>query len=140
MPSIFTNIIKGGNKMKPYLITYSFYYNGKRERCYAHTELLDEPFHEIYTGDTFDGLWQLKKERPSMIPYDMLESKKGKRVLWHYDKLFTGCITPKNCKPWKLTITCAETTLSMNELMRFDTEKVIQYLKERGMAACPILK
>lgn len=126
--------------MKPYLITYSFYYDDKLEKCRTHTQLLDEPFHEEYSGTDFDGLWSLKDEHPSMIPYDMLESKKGKRVLWHYDKLFTGRITPKNCKPWKLTISCYETTLNMKELMNFNTDKVIQYLKERGMTACPILK
>jgi hypothetical protein len=126
--------------MKPYLVTYSFYYNGKLEKVLTNTCLLEKPFHEIHSGTSFDKLWDLKNERPSMIPYEMLESKKGKRVLCHYDKIFNARITPKNCKPWKFTITCLETTLSMKELMYFNTEDVIQYLKERGMTACPILK
>lgn len=126
--------------MKPYLITYSFYYDDQLEKCRTHTRLLDEPFREEYSGTDFDGLWHLKTEHPSMIPYDACEFKKKKRFLWPYDTLFIGHITPKNCKPWKLTITCAETTISMERLMQFDTESVIQYLKERGMTACPILK
>ena len=126
--------------MKPYLVTYHFYYNDKLKKVRTHTQLLDKPFHKIYSGDSFDGLWDLKNEHPSMIPYDMCEFKEGKRFLWPYDRIFTGHITPKNCKPWKLTITSQETTVSMRELMNYSTETVIQYLKDRGMAACPILK
>ena len=125
--------------MKPYLVTYKFYYNDKLEMFRSTTCLLEEPDEKEWSGTDFDGLWDLKKNHLSMIPYEMIESKKGKRALWHYDKLFAR-ITPKNCKPWKFTITCLEINIRMNELMNFNTEDVIQYLKERGVTACPILK
>lgn len=67
----------------------------------------------------------------------MWEFKKGKPFLQFNDALFAR-ITPKNCKPWKLVITSKETDISMRELMTFDTEKVIQYLKERGITTCPM--
>jgi hypothetical protein len=74
-----------------------------------------------------------------MTPFASYEFKKGERFIQHYDWLFKK-ITPKNCKPWKLIISSEETTISMEYLMRFNTEDVIKYLKERGMTAYPILK
>ena len=123
--------------MTPYLVTRNFYYDGELEKARSTTLLLEKPFHKIYKGESFEGLCDLIKEHGTIIPFEIIKRKNGKRFLWHYDKVF-GWITPKNVKPWKLTITCAETTLTMKELMWFDSEKVIQYLKERGITTCPM--
>lgn len=125
--------------MKPYCVTYSFYYDGKLEKTLGTILLLEEPLNEEYSGTDFDGLWGLTHEWSTNIPFERIELKNGKRFLWPYNKIF-GRITPKNCKPWKLVISCRETTLTMKELMWFNTEDVIQYLKERGITTCPILK
>lgn len=125
--------------MKPYLVTYKFYYDDKLENTYSSTQLRDNPYEEEYSGTDFDGLWDLTHKWQMMIPLGMWEFKNGKRFLQHCDWWFKQ-ITPKNCKPWKFVISSQETSLSMNELMKYNTEKVIQYLKERGMTACPILK
>ena len=125
--------------MKPYLVRRNFYYDGEIEKTRSTTLLLEKPFHKIYEGESFDGLCDLIKEHGTIIPFEIIKRKNGKRFLWHYDKIF-GWITPKNIKPWKLTITCAETTLTMKELMWFNSEDVIQYLKERGITTCPIIK
>lgn len=123
--------------MKPYLVMHQFYYNGELEKARSTVMLLEKPFHKIYEGASFDGLCDLIKEHGTIIPFEIIKRKNGKRFLWHWDKVFYW-VTKKNVKPWKLTITCAETTLTMKELMRFDSERVIQYLKERGITTCPM--
>ena len=41
---------------------------------------------------------------------------------------------------YKFYISSEETKIQMRELMKFNTEDVIQYIKERGMTTCPIFK
>lgn len=125
--------------MKPYLITHEFYYDGELKRMETNIQLLETSYEAELSGTDFEGFWNLKSDWLSMVPYEMITTKKGKRCLWAYDEIF-GIVTPKNCKPWKFVISSKETTISMERLMRFDTESVIKYLKERGMTACPILK
>lgn len=125
--------------MTPYLITYTFYYDGEllSKRCF--TKLCEEPREEEYSGTDFEGLWDLTSQWSALIPFNMWEFKKGKRFLQYYDWLFKK-VTPKNCKRWEFIITSQKTTITMNELMNYDSETAIKYLKERGMTACPILK
>lgn len=125
--------------LKPYLTTYKFYYNGELKKNYYSTKLIEEPYNEKISGTDFEGLWDLVYKYAFTIPISMRESREGHKFLQFHDAVFAR-ITPKNCKPYKLVITSEETTITMNELMKYDTEKVIQYLKERGMNACPILK
>lgn len=125
--------------MKPYLVTYKFYYDGELLREGNYRQLREAPYEEEYSGTDFEGLWNLTNKYSIEIPLGMWEFKKGKRFLQYYGWMFKQ-ITPKNCKPWKFVITSKEITISMERLMQFDTEDVIQYLKERGMTACPILK
>ena len=125
--------------LKAYLVTYTFYYDGELMSQRCSTQIREAPYEEEYSGTDFDGLWDLNNKWCAMTPFNAWEFKKDKKFLQHYDWLFKK-ITPKNCKPWKLTITSQETTISMNELMKYNTEKVIQYLKERGITTCPILK
>ena len=125
--------------MKAYLITYEFYYDEELLRSRSYTQLRETPYEEECVGTDFEDLWNLTNERSLDIPLNMWESKKGKRFLQHYE-WWLKKITPENCKPWKFTITSEEISISMDHLMHFDTNKVIQYLKERGMTACPILK
>ena len=125
--------------LKAYLVNYTFYYDGELMSDHYHTKICETPYEEEYSGTDFDGLWDLSCKWSVMIPFNAWEFKKDKKFLQHYNWLFKK-ITSKNCKPWKFKITSRETTISMKELMRYDTETVIQYLKERGMSTCPILK
>jgi len=125
--------------MKPYLVTYKFYYNGKCKSIRANTMLCESPGEGMeYSGADFEGLWNLSRKYAWLIPLYVCETKKGKKSLCIDGEL--NSITPKNCKPWKFVISIQETIISMERLMQFNTEDVIQYLKERGMTACPILK
>lgn len=123
--------------MKPYLVTCTFYYDNERQSTHCITQLRDDPCEEEYSGTDFEGLWELTYGWEMMMPLVMLESKKGERYLQYTNGLFKK-ITPENCKPWRFVISSQETTITMARLMQFDTEKVIQYLKERGMTACPM--
>lgn len=123
--------------MRAHLTTYKFYYDGELKSEYCSTQLLEAPCAEEISGDDFQGLWDLVDKYVFFLHIGMWEFKKGKPFLQFTDALFAR-ITPKNCKPWKLVITSKETDISMRELMTFDAEKVIQYLKERGITTCPM--
>ena len=123
--------------LKPYLVTYKFYYDGELYCNSCHTALLNEPQEEEIFGNDFDSLWEFTYKWPTMTPFNMWEFKKGAKFLQHYDWLFKK-ITQKNCKHWKFTVNSTETTISMERLMEFKTEDVIQYLKERGITTCPM--
>lgn len=123
--------------MKPYYVSYSFYYNDELLSQRHVTRLLDEPREEEFSGTDFEGLWDLTYQWSALIPLNMWEFKKGKRFLQHYDAIISR-ITEKNCKPWRFVISSEEAQISMNELMEFDTEDVIKYLKERGITTCPL--
>ena len=124
--------------LKPYNVTYKFYYNGVCEHIEHITHLLEEPFENEISGTDFDGLWNFQREFPSVIPWSRYERKKG-RAFGRWDALFCHVHEWKNdIKPWKIVVTSEETTVSMERLMKFNTEKVIQYLKERGITTCPM--
>ena len=72
------------------------------------------------------------------IPWYKYERKKG-RAFGRGDAIFCHVHEWKNdIKPWKIVITNEETIISMKRLMNFNTELVIQYLKERGITTCPM--
>ena len=124
--------------LKAYLITYKFYYDGELEYRTTSTQLRDSPYEAEFSGDDFDGLWNLYQKHPLVFPFNAYEWKKG-RYLEFYDSMFRGIKEWKNnCKPWKLVATSREITVTMKELERFDADDVIQYLKERGITTCPM--
>lgn len=123
--------------MKPYTVTYKFYYNGELLNEDYDIQLRTEPRSEEIAGDDFQGLLNLKMQYGSIIPITIWARRKGK-VLYLLDA-WNGIKEWKNdCKPWKLVISSKETTVSMKRLMQFDSDKVIQYLKERGITTCPM--
>ena len=124
--------------LKPYNVIYKFYYDGVRENAESHTMLLEEPLNKEISGTDFDTLWKLKDEGYWVIDWAQCERKKG-RAFGRWDALFCHVHEWKNdIKPWKIVITSEETTVSMERLMKFKTEDVIQYLKERGITTCPM--
>ena len=126
--------------MKAYKIKYQIYYDNEAYDGYSDIELRESPRHEEYSGTDFDGLWNLVNKHLHDLAFDVCTTATGKQVMYYRDWPFFKNITRNNCKPWKFVITNEETTISMNQLMQFNADQVIQYLKERGMAACPILK
>lgn len=126
--------------LKIYKVTYKFYYDGVLENTEHTTLLLGEPMETEYSGTDFNSLWKLKLEHPWLVPWSRYKCKKGK-ALGRRDALFCHVHEWKNdVKPWKVVITSKETAISMEELMRHNSDSVIQYLKERGIATCPIMK
>lgn len=124
--------------LKPYKVTYKFYYDGVRENTECHIYLLEEPINKEISGTDFDTLWKLREAGYCVINWAQYERKKG-RTFGRWDALFCHVHEWKNdIKPWKIVITSEETTVSMERLMQFDTDKVIQYLKERGITTCPM--
>ena len=123
--------------MKPYLVTYEFYYDDERKDYQTHVHLLDSPHNEEIVGSDFNSLLELKLQYGPVVPLTLWCHRKGKALYW--PDSFIGIKEWKNnCKPWKLVISSEETTISMKRLMDFKTEDVIQYLKERGITTCPM--
>lgn len=125
--------------MKPYIVTYKFYYDGAHENTEQYTLLLEEPLNEEISGTDFDTLWHLGCDKGYyVISWDRYEKKKG-RAFCRRDAFFCHVHEWKNnIKPWKIVVTSKETTISMDRLMQFNAEQVIQYLKERGITTCPM--
>ena len=124
--------------LKPYRVTYKFYYDGVHENTEYATLLLGEPMEMEYSGTDFDSLWDFKCKYSSVIPWSRYERKKG-RAFGRWDALFCHIHEWKNdIKPWKVVVTSKETALSMEELMHHNSDSVIQYLKERGITTCPM--
>lgn len=120
-------------------MTYKFYYGRQLQGYQSHVQLLESPdTHDEIYGITFEGLLSIKKQYGSVVPLNIRVSKQGEQYLQFQDALFSR-ITAKNCKPWKLIIRSEETDVSMKELMWFDSQEVIQYLKERGITTCPMV-
>ena len=123
--------------MKPYVVTYEFYYNEKLKGSRSITKLLATPSNEEISGSDFNSLWDLYEKYNLLLPFSAWNFKKG-RLLSFYDSLRDIKEWKNNCKPWKFVINSEETTISMNRLMQFNSEDVIQYLKERGITTCPM--
>ena len=124
--------------LKPYNVTYEFYYDGVRENTKSHTLLLEEPLNGEIPGTDFDTLWKLKNDGYWVINWCQYERKKG-RAFGRWDAFFCHVHEWKNdINPWSIVITGKETNISMERLMQFNTDKVIQYLKERGITTCPM--
>ena len=124
--------------IKPYRVIHTFYYDGKYENSDSFIALLEEPRKQEISGTDFDTLWNLKDTYPWLIPWYKYQRKKG-RALGRWDALFCHVHEWKNdVKPWKIVITSKEIDITMEELMRHNTEMVIQYLKERGITNCPM--
>ena len=125
--------------LKPYRVTHKFYYDGKFENTESHTLLLEEPINEEISGTDFDTLWNLRCEKGCfVINWACYERTKG-RAFGRWDAHFCHVHEWKNdIKPWKIVVTSEETTVSMERLMNFESEDVIQYLKERGITTCPM--
>ena len=122
--------------MKPYIVTYKFYYDGEWKSTHSSTELLDEPCDEEISGSDFNSFLDLYQKYSAVLPFNEWKLKKG-RAFYFYDS-FCGIKEWKECKHWSFVISSKETSISMERLMRFDTEKVIKYLKERGITTCPM--
>lgn len=124
--------------MRTYLITYSFYYNDELIRKTSNVQLLSKPLAQCSSGTDFEGLWDLIHKHPFATPFQAWKSPKGECFLQRSTELFRKT-TQKNIKPWKLVISSNETSVSMKELLEFNSDDVIEYLKERGMPVCSIL-
>lgn len=123
--------------METCLITYKFFYDDKLKSRLSHTVLCEdtEMRNETLEGNDFNTLWDLLKEIDfrNILLY---ETKRGK-IIDDCNKFFGTIYERKNnCKAWRIEISTEETSVKMNQLMYFDSEKVIKYFKDRNMFMC----
>lgn len=124
--------------MDVYRITQDFYYDNELKSSHSFSTITDSPLNKVIKGSDYEGLYKLKQDCPLSVPLQIYTIR-GKQFMQFYDALFS-IITPKNCKSWKLEISSRKTDISMRELMSYNSDDVIKYLKERGITICPILK
>ena len=123
--------------MQTCLITYKFFYDDKLKSRLSHTTLCEdsEMINEILKGNDFNTLWDLLKKIDfrNILLY---ETKRG-RIIDDCNKFFGTIYERKNnCKSWRIEISTVETSVNMNQLMYFDSEKVIKYFKDRNIFMC----
>ena len=123
--------------MQTCLSTFKFFYDDKLKSNLSYTVLCEdsEMTNEILKGNDFNTLWDLLKEI-NFRNILFFETKKG-RIIDDCNKFFGAIYERKNnCKPWRIEISTEEISVNMNQLMYFDSEKVIKYLKDRNMFMC----
>lgn len=75
--------------MKPYLVTYKFYYDGELLREGNYRQLREAPYEEEYSGTDFEGLWNLTNKYSIEIPLGMWEFKRAK----DFYSIMVGCLS-----------------------------------------------
>lgn len=98
-----------------------------------------------HKGETLESFLEFASEGHFYIPY----YRTGKTLFkkqnyisfnddWNPTITFKGCDKALN---WKVITETRETDISLEQLFKIrDSEKVIQYLKERGLSVCPMVK
>ena len=120
--------------MKTCLITYKFFYDSElKSRC-SHTALCEDTefINRTLEGHDFNTLWELLEEI-NFRNICLCTTKKG-RIIDDANHFFGQIFEKKNnCKYWAIQISTQEKSVSMRELMDFDSEKVIKYFKDRNI-------
>ena len=135
--------------LKAYSVSYKFSINGQTIHIKSDTQLLEENAiikeENFLQGKDFNSLCTALENKNLHWIFNFSHIgksffKKEPRVYFFHD---FGYIRYRSneIQEWKVIKTIRDCNISMQELFDMrDSEKVIQYLKERGISACPILK
>lgn len=142
--------------LKVYLSTYIFTINGKEFNREQSAPYLEEEkpnkvtTEKFFRGHDFESLYSaLEIAESNKIFIFGCYTKDPVKKKWVYfdngDKYtgIFGTTIKNNGQPveWSVIKTTQEIEVSMERLFQIsDSEKVIQYLKERGLAVCPMAK
>lgn len=143
--------------LKVYLSTYVFTVNGKEFNREQSPPYLEEEkpnkitTEEIFSGYDFESLLtclevtELNKCDNFVFGCYKKDPNKKKIYFDNGDNYtgFFGTTIKNNGRPveWSVTEITKEIEVSMERLFQIgDSEKVIQYLKERGLTVCPMAK
>lgn len=136
--------------LKAYHVFYNFSINGKTIYTVSDIRLLEDTGvtdtkEIILQGDDFSSLATVLKDKNlphwyfNFSCFGKTLFKKEPTMYFFYD-IGCVCYRSKEIQKWEVTKTVKEYNISMKELFNMrDSEKVIQYLKERGIYTCPIL-
>lgn len=131
--------------MEFYSIIYSTYHKGHRINWHCGLELLEgEPKNKTYEI-TWENLNEIYTKFGTLIDFNVWNLKKGRKVSFFLDKPFSLKEWEKDVKEWKesdLNITFEikyeKKNMTLEQILKWpDSNKVIQYLKERGLTICP---
>lgn len=142
--------------LKAYISTYVFTVNGKEFNRKQSAPYLEEEkpnkitTEKILSGHDFESLYSClemaKKLNDSFIFGCHTKDPKKKKIYFDNGDNYTGIFgttIKNNGRPveWSVTEITKEIEVSMERLFQIsNSEKVIQYLKERGLTVCPMTK
>ena len=128
--------------LKAYKIHYKFTLEGMEEDWYKSSDIFLEEESKAnkeiqkFEGQTFQSFWDLHNEFGLILPSNRwnraLWSKK-RRIEFFFDLAPTWVDNGKEERKWTLEIVWGEPEMTMKQLFELPAEKVIQYLKERGI-------
>lgn len=127
------------NMLKVYKMEWKLNLDGSEEwHDNSGKKFLEEEHGEEITtfrGKDFQSFWDLFEDFGLMIPANRLNQgffSKKRRIefFWDYAKIW---VDNGEEREWTLKVRIVETKCTMEELMKMDSELVIQYLKERGI-------
>ena len=128
--------------MNTYLRTLVFTIDGVKTRVETFPMLIDETKAQLETqiegqGKTFESLWNYMEQ-----PYKGLNIPANRwiRAFWSNKRRIEFFTKTKTWidngveREWSLTYKDEPYTMSMERLLKFNSEKVAQYLVERGLS------
>lgn len=125
--------------MNTYLRVMEFEIDGKVTKTESWVILVDEKDAKLETvidghGKTFDSLWDYMTENGLIIPANRWE-----RTFWSKKRNIKFLTKTKTWfddeteRPWSVMYIDQPHSVSMEKLMKFDADKVTQYLTERNL-------
>ena len=126
------------NMLKVYKMEWKLNLDGSEEWHDSGKKFLEEEHGEEITtlkGKDFQSFWDLFEHFGLMIPANrwnqgFFSKKRRIEFFWDYAKTW---VDNGEEREWTLKVRFVETKCTMEELMKMDSELVIQYLKERGI-------
>ena len=134
--------------MNAYTRVMEFVIDGKVVRDYSWTILADDKEAKTEVtidgcGRTFDSLWEYcgQPGKCLNVPCNRWESAlwSKKRRIEFFPNIKTW-IDNGTEREWEVRYIDVLDTISMDALLQKDADKVIQYFKDRGLTACPLMK
>lgn len=135
--------------LKYYFVSYKTYRNGfqiPQHRFHSYSRVILNEKEAINKGIeiTWENVDKFCQEFGHEIEFYLSRTEKGRKIKYTDFNVFKPHTYPdiegkdkKLCLRFEINF--EERTPSMNDLMSYyDSDKVIQYLKERGITTCPI--
>ena len=119
--------------MKAYNVTYALRYGGEIYGERTQQQLFESPINTELVPEDFDSLYNTIEELGDRIGCSCCVLFGRQRVIYYWNGYLNPIVgETSECKDWCITITSDETTLTMEELRKFNADDVSLYLSDRA--------